>query len=83
MKKLLILLLVTTLSGCATTYRPVDVVVPVPCPSPQIPPNPKLYIADIKADSSPEFIAKSYVATVYQLITVNGALVALLQTYKH
>lgn len=82
LKTLLILLVLIFISGCAAGHKTIEIPVPVKCPEPTIPPFPHLAIADITEDSAPDFIARSYVITIYQLISDDKFLRMQLEAYK-
>lgn len=77
--KIMVFLLAFILAGCSTVCAPIKVPVPVSPPSIKLPPNPKLEISNITTNSPPDVVAKAYVATIYQLLTINDGLRSMLE----
>lgn len=78
----LALLVVLSLSGCASAPVNAEIPVAVPCPPPPAVARPALPIADLIAESPPDAVMRAYAATVQTLMGYARELELLLNGYR-
>lgn len=84
MVKVIPLMVLAMLAGCASVPPPPKVVkipVAVSCPAPQVPKKPQLPVNQLKTTTPPSQVMKAYVLTVRLLLTDDEQLRQLLSAY--
>jgi uncharacterized protein YceK len=77
--KIIVMLIMLTLSGCATT-QPLQVT--SGCPKPVIPAEPRYPVQDLKKGDERSTVAKAYVASLHMCIMDNEAVRHVCGGYK-
>ena len=82
MKRIALIILAVTLTGCATVPEIVEIPVPVPCPPPPAVARPLLAIRSITPDTPPAEVERAYLASLKQLGGYATELETLLNGYR-
>lgn len=83
MNKLICLLIVALLSGCASSLpRTVEVPIAVPCPAPPEIARPRLTIGKLKPESSPAEVERAYAESLEAIAGYAKQLEKILNGYR-